>query len=68
MKRNVMDTTNFPIRKVVSVRDVQAGSKAAEMAISHFLTLDCGHEVGVNNGAFLPDTVACYRCHKEGKQ
>ena len=68
MNRKVIDNSNFPVRKVVSVRDANADAMSAVMGIAKFVTLECGHEVGVKVGANVPTEVPCYWCHKEGAQ
>lgn len=65
MKRNVIDNSKFPIRKVVSFRSAKNPGPAD---LSHLVTLECGHEVGVTKGAEIPTEVPCYWCDKEGKR
>lgn len=64
MKRNVIDNSTFPIRKVVSVRP----ANRVVGDVLRFMTLECGHEVGLKGFDAAPDQVPCYRCDKAAKQ
>lgn len=68
MKTNKIDSSKFPIRKVVSVRDANKGAMSAAMGVAKFVTLDCGHVVGVKVGADVPTEVGCYWCYKDAAQ
>lgn len=64
MKINKIDSSKFPTRKVTGVRFAKNPGPAN---LSHILTLDCGHEVGVKKGFDVPAEVGCYWCDKEGR-
>lgn len=64
IKLNKIDNSAFPIRKVASVR---VARQAGPANLSHILTLECGHEVGVKKGGEVPTEVPCYWCHKDAQ-
>lgn len=61
MKRRIIDNSTFPERKVISVKVLREDHVAG---LSHMLTLECGHTVGVTKGRAVPESVKCYRCSK----
>lgn len=60
MKTTRIDNTNFPPRKVVSVRN----AKNPVRDVTRIMTLECGHDVGLREGFPLPEQVPCYLCTK----
>lgn len=62
MKTNIIDDSKFPRRAVTSVRDARPGNPAL---LSHFVMLECGHEIGVKVGALIPGRAGCYECSKK---
>lgn len=64
MKRNVIDNSTFPIRKVTRVRDAKNPGPAE---LKYIATLECGHEVGVKN-TVVPANIPCYECDKAAKR
>lgn len=61
MKTNVIDSATLPRRAITSVRKARIGNPGG---LSHYLMLECGHEIGVKIGYPIPDKPGCYMCSK----
>ena len=67
MKTNIIDNTDFPVRKVAQSKPVAPGSVAYQAGLRFQIVAECGHGMATKLEE-VPETVKCWTCHKEGRK